>query len=311
MAVNGLSELSSIMRYYRVLSSIMRHYGKAKEKPVTVRVPGEGRIKWPIGRGGYSPFHYRKFSTTTFTSLGLKRPRRLLANSGSSSRIHRRMVSGVTPQRSANWASVMDLYSLIFDNLEGVRLGQGFVVHSGDGGLQGGKVQHTVLAACHVVGGGEDAEMCGVGEKQGRYGSEAMANGYQVAVVLSAAQEHGANSRVGRVGGDVASAVVAHQQPVLEQSAHLTKLFELADDDPTASYIGGDTLRVVGMHNGQIQPLVFVRRHHQHAAMGFEGPAHEFSDLRRLSRSRLADNHHLEDLARLSLWLGHLGQAGG
>lgn len=184
-----------------------------------------------------------------------------------------------------------------------MRVFHGFAVHVGYGLLQCRVVDDAVFAAADGVGGGEHTEVRGVGEKQRRHGGEAVAHGDEVAVVLSAREEHCAHGGVGRVG-DVGAAVVAHQQAVLEQFAHASELFQLAHHNTTATYIGGNPGRILRMHERKVLPLVFVRGDDKHPTLGLQCAAHEAADLGGLARAGLAYEDHLEDLAKLSPGLG-------
>lgn len=152
-----------------------------------------------------------------FTCFGVNILPSTLPSSASKGLIHRFTVRTDTCQRAASCKRVIGCSSLsfIFDDFEGVRVGDGFAVDDGDGLLQGGKVDDTVFASANGIGGGEHGKMGRVGEKQWRNGGESMPDGNQVAVVLAARQEHCADGRVGRVG-DVGAAIVAHKQSVLE-----------------------------------------------------------------------------------------------
>ncbi len=213
------------------------------------------------------------------------------------------------PSSSAKGA-IHFLTVFVFDDLEDMRVLQGFAVDRGDGLLQCRIVEDTVLPTLNLVGGGEHTEVRGVGEKQRRHGGEAVSDGYQVAVVLPARDQHGADGRIRRVG-DVDAAVVAHQEAVLEQLAHAAELFQLAHHDAAPANVGGDALRVVGMHERKVLPLVFVRRHDKHPTLGLQGAANEATDLRGLAGTWLAHKDHLHHLAGLSPGLGPRGLGGG
>ena len=191
-----------------------------------------------------------------------------------------------------------------------MRVLQGLAVHLADGLLQCRIVDDAVLAAADGVGGGKHTEVGGVGEEKRWHCGEAVAHGDEIAVVLPAREQHGAHCRVGRVG-DVGAAVVAHQEAVLEELAHAAELLQLAHHDAAPAHVGGDALRVVGMHERKVLPLVFVRGHDKHPTLGLQGAAHEAADLRGLACAGLAHEDHLHHLAGLSLGLGPRGLGGG
>lgn len=155
---------------------------------------------------------------------------------------------------------------LIFHDFIVVWLLQCGIVDAAHRGLECREIEHAVLAAAHVVGGGEHGEMRGVGEEQRRHGGESVADGGKVDVVLPARQKHGAYLGILAVG-NVDAAVVEHQESVAEQPAHLVNVFRFAAQVAARTLVGSDALRVGGMHIRNVGPLVVVRRNDEYAAV--------------------------------------------
>ena len=107
--------------------------------------------------------------------------------------IQRLMVRTETPYLQANWSKVIGCMSLllfIFDNLERVRLFQGFTVDGLDGRLESRIVLNVVFSLYGVVCCGKNHKVCGVGEELWRHCGHAVANRDNVNVIVSCRNQH-------------------------------------------------------------------------------------------------------------------------
>lgn len=186
-------------------------------------------------------------------------------SSSSKGAIHRAAVWRSTPHRAANCDSVM-AFSFIFHDFVVVWLLQCGIVDAAHRGLECREIEHAVLSAAHVVGGGEHGEVRCVGEEQRRHGGEAVSDGSEIDVVLSARQEHGAYLRILAVG-HIDAAVVEHEEAMAKHLAHLVNILGFAAQVASCALVGGYALRVRRVYVGNVGPLVVVRRDNEYAAV--------------------------------------------
>ena len=240
-----------------------------------------------------------------FTWRGVKILPFTLPSSDKKGSIHFLAVRSFTRQRTASCLRVIGCRGMstglfIFDDFEVVWILDGLLVDVAHGCLGCLVIHDAGLATAHLVGSGKDGKVGRVGEEERGNGGESVANDNQVAVVLTAGQQHGTHSRIGRVGGDIGAAVITDQQAVLEEAAHLAELVQLPHDYPPGTNIRGNPIREARMHEGNILPFILMWSHNQHPAAGAQSFTHQSPDVGRLTRARFPNKHHLKDLTGLS-----------
>ena len=70
--------------------------------------------------------------------------------------------------------------------------------------------------------------------------------------------------------GDIALAVVEYQQAVFEIAAHRLDVVKLVGDHTSGSLVCPYPVRKLRVHQVDVKPLIFMRRHDQGSATGLK-----------------------------------------